>query len=157
MDAFSRPSLSLSLCVGRFLTFCKMDNSMTHQQLIALLVFYLAIVAFGFSCERFFPLPDAIRSAAEQTRAGLSRFRVLVYGIYGFFTLSIGIAGVVGMFLRWHPAPWLFTVAIIGMTAPLSPWSAMTGTDKMRLELELFVAGFISALTLFGPAKHLFE
>ena len=136
-----------------------MNDSMTHHQLIALLVVYLAVVAFGFACDRLFPLPEAIRAIATQraTRVGWSGFRILAYGVFGFVILSVGIIGVVGMFLRWHSAPWLFTFAIIVMAAPMSPWSAMTGPDKMRLELELFLAGFISALTLFGPAKHLFE
>ena len=134
-----------------------MNSTMSHQQLIAVLVAYLATVAFGFGCERLFPLPEAIRSVAAQSRAALSRFRVLAYGIYGSVVLLAGITGVVGMFFRWHPAPWLFTSAVIGAAAPASPWSVMSGTDKMRLELELFFAGFISALTLFGPARHLFE
>jgi hypothetical protein len=130
---------------------------MTHQQLIALVVAYLAIVIFGFACDRLFSLPASVRSISDQARAGLSNFRVFAYGIYGFVVLGVGIASVIGIFCRWHSAPWLFTCAIIGMAVPTTPWSVMSGPDKMRLELELFLAGFISALTLFGPARHLFE
>jgi len=133
---------------------------MTHLQLIVLLVGYVAVVAFGFAYERLFPLSEAIRANAahKEICARWSKARILTYGICIFVVSSVFAIGVVGMFLLWHPAPWLFTIAGICMiVTPAFPWYAMSGIDKTRLEMEMFLAGFISALTLFGPAKHLFE
>jgi hypothetical protein len=91
-----------------------MNSNMTHHQLLALVATYLLVVALDAVCNHLFPLPKPIRNIAslKESRVGWSRKLIYAYGLYSFVVLSVGVAGVIGLFLCWHIAPWLFTIAV---------------------------------------------
>jgi hypothetical protein len=124
-----------------------------------LLAGYVLVVALGYASSKVFPLPDNVKALPPRfTPLGGTRPSPLffVYLTFAFLAFGLGIVGLVGLFCLWRPAPWLFAAGIVAQMMPAVPWYAMTAFDKFLLELQLFLAGVISAITLLGPAKDLF-
>jgi len=134
---------------------------MTATQFIALLCLYLAVVAFNFISGRLAPLPEHVVKAKPNRQEILrQRSRVYLAGclVANVLVMACGIVGILGMFLFWRFAPWLFGGAVIGkiLLFRLPFWKVSSGLESMLSELELFLDGVILTLAIFGPARHLF-
>ena len=79
--------------------------------------------------------------------------------VFSFSTIVIcGLAGFIGMFFLWPPAPCLFSIYVAApiLASSLLSHTVQSGIEELFGHLETFLEGVILTLIFFGPAKDLF-
>jgi hypothetical protein len=134
---------------------------MNKIEFIAFLCSYGVVVAFQILAQKYARLPEHVERAKPDKRKILSG-KSKPYYMYCMLMVVLvsvsGIVGYVGMFFFWKPTPWIFTFYVIGkeLLYPKALWHITSGWETFFNGLEGYLAGFIIALALLGPARHLF-
>jgi len=134
---------------------------MTYQQLILILCGYALVVAGGFLVGKIVPLPDHVERAKPNRKEILAQKSKLYLGVFTItscLVVGAGIVGFIGLFFRWHLAPWIFAGSLAGkiLLFPSVFWKVRSGLEDMFSDLELLLDGVILTLVFFGPARPLF-
>jgi hypothetical protein len=134
---------------------------MSPWQFRSLLLGYVALFVLNDLLGRFIPRPDATpkRWIPDALHSKSIQF-ILAFLVILILVAAVGLTGFIGMFVFWPPAPKLFVAATITKTV-VWPFFVRTALPRSEWEnacgyLEAVFDGIIAAVTLFGPAKHLF-
>ena len=107
------------------------------------------------------PLDDGAprRNLVEEYLRAAPRWRMLIVSLTSFCVTAGYIVGFVGMLLLWGAAPTVFAFALLSsiLSDTLCPvHNPQNRWERFCVSLEYTFGGFIVALALLGPARHLF-
>jgi len=131
----------------------------TKAQFRWLLVAYLLVTACNVASSCFFwyrLVPERYQDLARECwelRESVPWSYPLWYSLLGLMAI-----GLVGMFLFWRPARWIFFASLVAGFATYFPPDAGLATDIGLLvdSLDTLLAGIVVALAFFAPVRRFF-
>ena len=134
---------------------------MIKAQFRWLLIGYVVIVIMSFIPELYSHLiiPDVVLKL-EPSYVAVAESMPLPLRMVRPIMAGAGLMGIIGMFCLWSPGRYIFLLGVAMRTLgfPLFfSWTVTTGWGVLFSEITVILDGTILTLSLFGPAKHLFN